>query len=248
MKAGDAAMGSNAQVSAWHLAIRPTMSLVRFKTAAYIGSHRIIQPFVGLLAIMIILYSMKVPRGQEPSSYADSAALLIPVFAWAARGLLDTEPDVQRLISVTAAGRAGREVAAGLIASVIVSSGLAVLALAVPLVIGFRAVPGTAVLLGGLVMHLLSLLTGTALGALASRPILPDPATSALTMLGGYVAVLLISLAPIVWLTVPVVGWMRAANRGEPVLDQSLPGLSVVTIFWCAAALIAYIRLRRTRP
>jgi hypothetical protein len=227
--------------------VRPTVSLVRFKIAAYVRSHRIIQPFVGLLAIMIVLYSSRVASGQELPSYADSAALLVPVFAWAARGLLDTEPDVQRLISITAAGRPGREVVSGLLASAVVGGGLAVLAFVAPLVIGFRAVPGTAVLISGLALHLLSLLTGTALGALASRPILPDPATSALTMLGGYVAILLVSLVPFAWLTVPLIGWMRAAGRPS-FLSRSLPELSAITVFWCAVALATYIRLRRTRP
>ncbi|WP_424529716.1 hypothetical protein ACOZ38_09435 [Sphaerisporangium viridialbum] len=227
--------------------MRPTALLTRFKISAYLRSHRVVQPFVGLLAVMIILYSSRVALGQELPSYGDSAALLVPVFAWATRGLLDTEPDVQRLISVTAAGRPGREVAAGLAASALVSAGLAVLALVLPLAIGFRALPGTAVLLGGLALHVLSVLTGIALGALASRPILPDAATSALTMLGGYVAVLLLSLAPVTWLTVPIISWMRAAGQ-DAFLSRSLPGLATVTVFWCALALFAYIRLRRTRP
>ncbi|GAA3833753.1 hypothetical protein GCM10022226_63900 [Sphaerisporangium flaviroseum] len=228
-------------------AMRPIAALTTFKIAAYLRSHRVIQPFVGLLAIMIILYSVRVAAGQELSSYADSAALLVPVFAWAARGLLDTEPDVQRLISATAAGRPGREVASGLAAVVTVNSGLAAFALVVPLVIGFTTTPGGTVLVAGLALHLLSLLTGTAIGALTSRPILPDPAVSVLAMLGGYAAILLVSLAPITWLTVPVISWIRAANQPY-FLSRSLPELSAITVVWCALALTAYIRLRRVRP
>ncbi|MFC4535900.1 hypothetical protein [Sphaerisporangium dianthi] len=227
--------------------MRPTASLTRFKIEAYVRSHRVIHPFAGLLVIMIVLYSVRVNLGQELSSYADSAALLVPVFGWAARGLLDTEPDMQRLVSGTAAGRPGREVAAGLIAAAAVDAVLAVLALAVPLAIGFTATPGLGVLLGGLALHLLSLLTGIALGALTSRPILPDPAASALILLGGYAAILLVNLAPVIWLTVPILGWMRAAGQSD-FLSRSLPGLAAITAGWCAAALFAYIRLRRTRP
>ncbi|WP_248960591.1 hypothetical protein [Sphaerisporangium perillae] len=226
--------------------MKPTMFLTRFKIAAYIRSHRVIHPFVGLLAIMIVLYSVRVAAGQELSSYADSAALLVPVFGWAARGLLDTEPDVQRLLSVTAAGRPGREVAGGILASIAVNAGLAVLALAVPLAIGFRATPGPGVVVGGLALHVLSLLTGTALGALTSRPILPDPATSALVLLGGYVAMLLVSLVPLTLLTVPIISWMRAAGQAS-FLSRSLPSLAAITLFWCALGLFAYVRLRRTR-
>jgi hypothetical protein len=228
-------------------ATRPVLALTRFKLAAYIRAHRIIQPFVGLLAIMIVLYSTGVPAGQELSSYSDSAAMLVPVFAWAVRGLLDTEPDVQRLISVTAVGRPGREVTSGLLAGAAVTAGLGLPALLVPLALGFAGFPGGEVLAGGVALHVLSLVTGTALGALTSRPILPDPAMSTLALLGGYVTVLLISLAPIPWLTVPVIGWIRAA--GEPsFLSAALPGLSAVTFAWCAVALLAYVRLRRTHP
>ncbi|MDH2430119.1 hypothetical protein [Sphaerisporangium sp. TRM90804] len=227
--------------------MRPVLALARFKTAGYARAHRIVQPFIGLLAVVIVLYSTRVGVGQELSSYADSAVLLVPVFAWAARGLLDTDPDVQRLIAITAAGRPGREVGAGLLAAVAVNAGLAVLALAVPLAIGFSSMPGWPVLLGGLALHLLSLLTGTVLGALSSRPILPDSATSALVLLGGYVTMLLISLAPIPWLTVPLIGWIRAANEPS-FLTAALPSLTAPTLFWCAAALLAYTRLRRTRP
>ncbi|MET8145330.1 hypothetical protein ABZU32_33935 [Sphaerisporangium sp. NPDC005288] len=227
--------------------MRATVSLTQFKIATYVRSHRVLHPFAGLLAIMIVLYSVRVAPGTELSSYADSAALLVPVFAWAARGLLDAEPDVQRLISATAAGRPGREVAGGLAASAAVNAVLAALALAVPLAIGFTGTPGAVVLLGGLALHVLSLVTGTALGALTSRPILPDPGVSALALLGGYVAMLLVSLAPIAWLTVPIIGWMRAAGR-PGFLGGHLPELAVITAFWCALALAAYIRLRRTRP
>ncbi|GII83103.1 hypothetical protein Ssi03_10930 [Sphaerisporangium siamense] len=227
--------------------MKPTLSLVRFKINAYLRSHRIVQPFVGLLAILIILYSTRVLAGHELSSYGDSAALLVPVFAWAARGLLDTEPDVQRLISVTAVGRPGREVASGLLASAAVNVVLAAIAVLVPLGVGFAAMPGGSAVLGGLALHALSLITGLALGALASRPILRDQATSTLVMLGAYVAMLLVSLAPVVWLTVPLISWIRAA--GEPsFLTASLPGLAAVTLAWCAAALLVYVRLRRTRP
>ncbi|GGL15453.1 hypothetical protein Sme01_70360 [Sphaerisporangium melleum] len=227
--------------------MRPALSLTYFKITAYLRSHRVILPFGGLLVVMAILYSVRVNVGQELPSYADSAALLVPVFAWAARGLLDAEPDVQRLLSITAVGRPGREVASGLLAAVALNAALALVALVVPLAIGFSATPGPQALLGGLALHLLSLLTGTAIGALTSRPILPDPAVAALTLLGGYAGILLLSLVPVTWLTVPIISWMRAAGQGD-FLGRSLPGLAGATLFWCAVALFAYTRLRRTRP
>ncbi|GII80504.1 hypothetical protein Sru01_54860 [Sphaerisporangium rufum] len=226
---------------------RAVPRLAAFKIAAYLRSHRVVQPFLGLLVVIIVLYSTRAPAGQELPAYADSAAMLVPVLAWAARGLLDAEPDVQRLISMTAAGRPGREVAAGLLAAGAVAGTLAALAVAVPLGIGFAAFPGPATIVGGLALHLLSLVAGVALGALTSRPILRDPATSALALLGGYAGVLLLGLVPVPWLTVPVLGWIRAAGRPD-FLTAGLPGPAAITVVWCALALLAYTRLRRTRP
>ncbi|MEV7006139.1 hypothetical protein [Streptosporangium sp. NPDC051022] len=220
--------------------------LVRFKLAAYARSHRLFQPVIGLFAMMIIFYSSRVPVGSELSSYGDSAGLLILVFAWGARGLLDTEPPTQRLISMTAAGRPGREVGAGLLAALIVNLGMAAFAVALPLLYGFSALPTAGDLFRGIGLHLLGLCVGTALGALTSRPILPSPTTSLVALVGGYTAMLLISLTPVSAFTVPIMPWMRAANTGR--VDQALPGIAAATLLWTAAGIIAYLRLRRTRP
>jgi hypothetical protein len=224
-----------------------TSALVRFKLAAYTRSHRIIQPFLAVLALLIVLYSTRVPAGGELSSYTDSAAIQMIVFAWAARSLLDTEPDTQRLISMTSGGRPGREIAGGLLAATAVNLGLAAVAIAVPLLIGFSATPSAQALAGGVAIHLLSLVAGVALGALTSRAILPSPAVSLLVLLGGYAAMLLVSLSPLAWVAaVPVIGWMRAANDGD--LLRRLPLFAVQTLVWSGAGLAAYLVLRRNRP
>ncbi|MEU7985553.1 hypothetical protein AB0B56_11875 [Streptosporangium canum] len=221
-------------------------ALVRFKLAAYARSHRLFQPLIGLFAMLAVFYSSAVPPGSELSSYADSAGLLVVVFGWAARGLLDTEPATQRLISMTAAGRPGREVCAGLLAALAVNLGMAAIAIVLPLGIGFAAVPSPGDLAQGIALHLLGLIAGTALGTLTSRPILPSPAVSMLVLFGGYLALLLISLTPVGRFTVPIMPWMRAANDGA--LGEALPTLAAATLFWSVAGVAAYVRLRRTRP
>jgi hypothetical protein len=218
--------------------------LVRFKLSAYARSHRLFQPMIGLSAMLILFYSTLIPPGKELSSYADSAGLLILIFAWASRGLLDTEPPTQRLISMTAAGGPGREITAGLLGALAVNLGLA--AIALPLIHGFAAMPTPTDLALGIALHVLSLSVGTALGALASSAILSSPAVSMLALFGGYVALLLISLTPVGRFSVPIVSWMRAANEG--VLDGILPSLTAAALFWAAAGMVFYVRLRRTRP
>ncbi|MFF3443708.1 hypothetical protein [Streptosporangium sp. NPDC002721] len=220
--------------------------LVRFKLAAYARSHRLLQPMIGLFVMLTIFYSTLTPPGKELPAYADSAGLLILVFAWAARGLLDTEPPTQRLISMTAAGRPGREIGAGLLAALAVNLGLAAIAVGLPLLHGFAAMPAPADLTLGIVLHVLGVSAGTALGALTSRPILASPAVSMLALFGGYLALLLISLTPVGRLSVPIMPWMRAANAG--LLDTVALPISAATLFWTAASLTLYARLRRLNP
>ncbi|GHH67403.1 hypothetical protein GCM10017673_14340 [Streptosporangium violaceochromogenes] len=222
------------------------LPLVCFKLAAYTRSHRLLQPMIALFVMLVVFYSSPIPQGKELTSYGDSAGLLILVFAWAARGLLDTEPPTQRLISMTAAGRPIREIGAGLLAALAVNLGLAAIALGLPLLHGFAAMPSIGDLLRGAALHLLGLGAGTALGALTSRPIMPSPAVSLLALFGGYLAMLLISLTPVGALTVPITRWMRAANTGT--LDAALIPLTAATLFWGALGTAAYVRLRRTRP
>ncbi|WP_449061720.1 hypothetical protein [Planomonospora algeriensis] len=222
-----------------------TVALTRFKLAAYARSHRLLQPVLALFTMMLIFYSTTVPDGKQLASYADSAGLLIVVFAWAARGLLDTEPAAQRVVSMTAAGGPGREVRAGLLAALAVNVGLAAIAVTLPLLAGFAVLPSSGDLARGVVLHLLGLSAGTALGALTSRPVLASPAASMLALFGGYLGLLLLSLTPAGGFAVPIMPWMRAANAGT--LDTVLLPVTAATLFWAAAGVLAYVRLRRTR-
>ncbi|MEV5408450.1 hypothetical protein AB0K60_06310 [Thermopolyspora sp. NPDC052614] len=222
------------------------VALVRFKVAAYARSHLILQPFLALLVLLILLYSTRVPAGDELAAYTDSAIFLTIVCGWTARSLLNCEPDTQRLISMTSAGRPHREVVAGVVAAVVVNLGLAAPAIAVPLAIGFAAMPGGGVIGVAAVLHLLGVSAGTALGALTSRPLLPSPATSLLTLVGGYVTMIVLSLTPLAWASaVPAVVWMRAVNDGD--LVARLPLFAAHTLAWSGVALAAYLWLRRTR-
>ncbi|MFI0422034.1 hypothetical protein [Spongiactinospora sp. 9N601] len=223
-----------------------TVALIRFKLAAYTRSHRLLQPLFVLVLMLMIFYAVRAPADDAAGSYANSAGLLIVVFAWAARGLLDTEPDAQRVVSMAAAGGPRREIAAGLGACAAVNAGLAALAMIVPLLIGFQGVPPAAMIAQGVLLHLLAVATGIALGALTSRPIMPSPAASMLALFGGFAGLLLVSYTPVGAVLIPIMRWMRAANDGT--LGADLPLLALPTLLWSAAGLVAYALLRRTRP
>jgi CDP-diglyceride synthetase len=89
-------------------------------------------------------------------------------------------------------------------------------------------------------------LIGTALGALTSSAILPSPAVSILGLIGGYLALVLVSGSAVGHYAVPVLGWMRAARDSAPLSE--LPRLALPAVLWPAVALLVYARLRRTRP
>jgi hypothetical protein len=221
------------------------IALATFRLAAYVRSHRVYQALLLALAMLAILHGSRAPRGEEAGVLTDTAVLIIPILAWAARSLLDTEPDPQREMSAVTVGGRGRELAAGLAAAFATCAALSGIGLAAALLLGVSATPKPGVLTAGLALHALAALTGTALGALTSRAVVPSPALSIMGLVLGFLLMLLLSASPMYWLTVPVVVWMRAANDGE--LIDRFPELAAVSLAWCVLALAFYVwrRLRR---
>ncbi|MEV0199938.1 hypothetical protein [Nonomuraea sp. NPDC050691] len=222
------------------------IALAVFRVAAYVRSHRAYQALLPILFVIAIVYASRAPRGSEAAALTDSAVLIIPFLAWAARGLLDTEPDEQRAISATGVGGGGREVTAGLLAALVTCAAFAALTLGCGLALGLSATPSREVVIAAVVLHALAVLAGVALGALTSRPIVPSPAYSIMALVAGFLAMLLLGVTPAYWLTVPVTAWMKAAGAGRLVAE--LPELTVISLVWCLVALGAYAWLRRGRP
>ncbi|MEO3889850.1 hypothetical protein [Nonomuraea sp. B5E05] len=222
------------------------IALVAFRLAAYVRSHRVYQALLLALALLAILYGSRAPEGEETSVLTDGAVLIVAVLAWAARSLLDTEPDRQREMSAIQAGGRGREVAAGLIAAFAACAGLAAIALGWALLLGVSATPPPGVLVAVIALYALAALAGTALGALTSRAIVRSPAVSIIVLLLGILATLLLSASPFYWLTVPLIPWMRAANAGD--LLGRFPELAALSLAWCLVGLAGYAwrRLRRS--
>ncbi|MEW9555227.1 hypothetical protein [Nonomuraea sp. NPDC050783] len=212
--------------------------LTVFRLAAYVRSHRVYQGLLLTLAMLAILHGSRAPRGEEAGVLADAAVLIIPILAWSARSLLDTEPDRQREMSVVTVGGRGRELAAGLVAALVACVTFAAVGLAAALLLGMSARPSGGVLAAGVAMHALAALTGTALGALTSRAVVPSPAVSIMGLVLGFLLMLMLSASPLYWLTVPLVVWMRAANDGD--LVTRFPELAAVSLAWCLLALACY--------
>ncbi|MCO5992163.1 hypothetical protein [Actinoallomurus rhizosphaericola] len=228
------------------------IAAMRFQLGGYARSTRALPPVLALALLLGIVFSS--PLGGTPAearsgaltAIGDLAALYFPICAWAARGLLDTEPDAQRHIGVVALGR-WRAMACGFAAAFAFTLCLALIAGAVPLVEAARSGVRTSQLLPAMALLPLSALAATALGALASRAIIHSPGRSILVLLGIYVADLLLGLGPLRVVTVPMIEWMGAAGRGRSAFTGALPWFALRTLAWAVLATALYARLRRTR-
>jgi hypothetical protein len=229
------------------------IAAIRFQFGGYARSTRALHPVLALALLLAIVFSS--PLGGTPAqvrsgvltALGDLAALIFPICAWAARGLLDTEPDAQRHIGVVALGR-WRAMACGLGTAALFNVGLALVAAVYPLAEAVRTGARVSPLLPAVALLPLSALAATALGALTSRAIIPSPGRSILVLIGVYVADLLLGLGPFRILTVPMLEWMGAAGRGTSAFTGALPWFGLRTLAWAALATAGYARLRRTRP
>jgi hypothetical protein len=221
------------------------IALVRFYVAGYVRSLRVLQPLI-VVALAVALILAEGPGGPDAAdlavrTFGDVAALMFPVWAWAARALLDTQPDEQRALTAVAARRASMPTWAGLLAAYSVNVSLGLLALAVPLVQAAQVgAPGQAVLTG-CALNLLVAVPGTLLGAWTSRALIPDAGVSLLALLGGATALLLLGLGRLSWLSVPMIEWMRATHDGPTAFTKAFPSLALHLLLWSAIVGTAYL-------
>jgi hypothetical protein len=229
------------------------IAVIRFQLSSYLRSVRALHPLLALALLLAIVFSS--PVGGTPaqirqgalSSVADLTALVFPICAWGARGLLDTEPDTQRHVTAVTAGRR-RAVLAGSVAAYAFSLVMALAAPLYPLVQAAGAGLSVRDVLLSVALLPLSALAATALGALTSRAVIPSPGTSILVLLGVCGLNLILGLGPLKVLTVPMIEWMRAAADGPSHIAGAYPWLALRTLAWAAVAGALYAWLRRTRP
>jgi hypothetical protein len=226
-------------------------ALVRMRIAAFIGLQRIWPPLVATLALLSVAHA----GGAAPpnQAYAFSAGLLFGVFAWQTKLVLDSEPDEQRLLARIGVGSRGRELAAGLLAALVLAIPVTVLGVVAPLLVGAVAISGgwpgwvVWVAFGGW-LHLLSAMCGVAVGALASRPVMAGAGWSAMVLLAVPVMVLVLGSRQA---EVPrwIVPQLLAASRIDRAADLGSVGvITVHAVVWTLVLLAGYSALRRSRP
>jgi hypothetical protein len=229
------------------------IAVIRFQLSGYVRSVRALHPVLALALLLAIVFSS--PLGGTPAqvrqgalnAVADLATLVFPICAWAARGLLDTEPDAQRHVSAVTAGR-WQALVAGSAAAYVFSAALALISSTYPLAEAAGSGISPEVVLVSIALLPLSALAATALGALTSRAVIPSPGTSIIVLLGACAANLILGLTPLRLLTVPMIEWMRAAGDGPSDFIRAFPELALRTIAWTTVTGTLYAWLRRTRP
>jgi len=226
-----------------------TAALARMRLAGFVRTGRALVPLLTLLVVLATMYGGG--QAQAGEAYGFSAAVLFPVVAWQTQILLNVEPDVQRQLSTVAAGRLGREIAAGLLAAGMAALGVVFLALVVPWLIGGIAVPepGDPSLLSGVVAgvwaHLLLLPPALLLGALASRAAVGNVARGMAVLAGGSVLAFVLGTtdSPVRWLAPPLLPTARATVAGLDAAQLALQ--TALALAWAAAGLLGYLALRR---
>lgn len=228
------------------------IALVRFQVEGYLRSLRVLHPLI-VVALVVALVLVQGPGGPDASdlavgTFGDVAAFMFPVWAWAARALLDTQPDEQRALTATAARRRSMPIWAGLLSAYGVNVGLGIVALAVPLLQSVQVdAPGRAIL-AGFALNLLAAVPGTLLGAWTSRAMIPDPGVSLLALLGAATALVLLGIGRLSWLSVPLIEWLRTAHDGAGELTSEFLSIALHLTLWSVVVGAGYFALARRRP
>lgn len=224
------------------------LALAWMRVNAYARSQRALGPLLGTLVLLGIAHAGG--KASPAQAYGFSAALLFAVFAWQTKLILDTEPDEQRMIARVGVGSGAREVGAGLIAAVATGLPIVLVGIVAPLAMGvldFARTSLAAAIGLGLLVHVLAVLAGAGVGALASRAVVPEAGWAALILVGAPVLVIVLGsrTSPIAHLLVPQFFGLAKLGPGDA---GGAAALSAHAVLWAAVLLGAYAFLRRTRP
>jgi len=182
-------------------------ALLRYQTAILLRSHRWIFP--------LIAYGLLIAVGAAGStSLAETldwtGAMLVPVVAFLTRGMLTAEPDAARACVCAAAGPVRAQLAT-LIVPLGAGAVLAVAATVFDVLTAEAAakapvsgLPGKVtaaadhpgIVLAGLLIALVCLLVGSAVGALCNPPLLRHPAAAMLSTLAAIILALAAGVSP----------------------------------------------------
>ncbi|MFP5022592.1 hypothetical protein [Pseudonocardia phyllosphaerae] len=210
---------------------RSAVAVARLLGEDVLRSERFVAPAVLFAGALAILFGGD--PGPLPEPWAASALLLYPVGAWIAHALAESEDDVARTVTLSAAG-GPLPVAAGVL--VAATTGIAALTL-LAVVWGVLAAWGTAtvgILAEGILAHLSCGITGAAVGSVFARPVFRRQGVA---LLCGLAFVVITGTRP--WL--PPVG-TSAASLGSGRVGIGPVGDLLLALLVAVAALAFVVR------
>jgi hypothetical protein len=216
----------------------------------YVRSGRVLAPALAGLVVLGVAYGGGAAQAGE--AYGYSAVVLFPVLAVQTQMLLNTEPDVQRRISLVAVGGLRREMLAGILAAVVASLVAVVVALIVPWLIGGITGPRSpddpslaAGFAAGIWAYLLLLPPAVALGAVASRAAVGSVGLGLAVLASGCVLGYVVGVRDslVWWLGPPLLSTARATVDGLDVV--AMLGYTAQSLLWTSAVAAVLLWLRR---
>ena len=182
-------------------------ALLRYQVAILLRSHRWIFPLIGY----VLLIAVGAAGSTSLAETLDwSGAMLVPVVAFLTRGMLTAEPDAARACVSAAAGPVRSQLAT-LIVPLGAGAVLGVAAAVFDVLTAEAAGSGPAaglggkvpaalhhpgIVAGGLVIALVCLLVGSAVGALCNPPLLRNRAAAMLSTLAAVILALAAGVSP----------------------------------------------------
>ena len=230
------------------------LALTGFRLRGALSARVLLAPLLALVALQLVVLA----GAPQPASVlvVTSACLALPPLAWAARQVLDAEPDDQVLLSRLAVGGAVREAGAGLLAAyALVAPAALACTCAALLRVDSDAVPGR-VLLAGAALALAVALAAVGVGAFASRAVAGSGAAPVVVLVGAPVLVAVVGLAraPLSYLVPRLDAAVRATDppRGSPVTPNAwfvprATALVVQVLVWAVLVLLLRLLLARRR-
>ena len=218
--------------------------LARFRLRAAVSAGALVAPLVALVAVQLI--GLSGGNGPAALQMVTAACLAFPVLAWAARKVLDAEPDDQALLSALAVGGAVRATASGLLAA----AGLAVpaalaCAWASLLRVDEQGV-SAADLLAGSGVAVATATAATAVGAFAARAVAGTGAVPVVVLVAGPVLVAVLGLADVPGVGLLVPGLAEAVGAAyDDRLAEAAPAVIGQVLLWSCAVLALRLALHR---
>jgi len=182
-------------------------ALLRYQTAILLRSHRWIFPLIAY----VLLIAVGAAGSTSLAETLDwSGAMLVPVVAFLTRAMLTAEPDAARACVCAAAGPVRAQFAtlivplgAGAVVGIVAAVFDVLTAEAAARVPGAglggkvtAALDHPGIVTGGLLIALVCLLVGSAVGALCNPPLLRHPAAAMLSTLAAIILALAAGVSP----------------------------------------------------